>query len=130
MVVELPEAPCSRPRQVRLHFAEADEYAALYGWQGIARRLRLLADIQNRVAGSSQPVADDRLAQRLAHFTRRASLEPKGLLPDLRNVAECLPRLLPSFRELQKVRGARFPFSLERVMALLDDIQCLATPNK
>lgn len=130
VVVELPEAPCSRPRQVRLHFAEADEYAALHGWLGIARRLRLLADIQNRVAGSSQPVADDRLAQRLAHFTRRASLDPKGLLPDLQNVAECLPRLLPSFRELQKIRGARFPFSLERVKALLDDIQCLATLNE
>ena len=110
--------------RLELEFAD-DEYVSLAGWRGAVRRLRLLADIQNRTAGCTMPVKDDRLAQKLAHMTRRLSLHPEMLQQEQVMTKELFPRLAPSFEELQRVRGKLFPFSLKQVDILLKDAERL-----
>lgn len=123
--ISLPLMKTREGVRLEIEFAEEDEYASLAGWRGAVRRLRLLADIQNRTAGCTMPVKDDRLAQKLAHLTRRISLHPETLPLEQVAVKELFPRLAPSFRELQRVRGKLFPFSLKQVDILLKDTERL-----
>ena len=123
--ISLPLMKTREGVRLEIEFAAEDEYASLAGWRGAVRRLRLLADIQNRTAGCTMPVKDDRLAQKLAHLTRRISLHPETLPLEQVAVKELFPRLAPSFRELQRVRGKLFPFSLKQVDILLKDTERL-----
>lgn len=95
----------------------------LYGWSAAAKRLKRLAYIQNRTAGCTAPVKDDRLAQKLAHFGRRIALHPSACEKECRLVKELLPRLKPAFEELHKVRGKLFPFSMAEVDTLLTETE-------
>ena len=85
--------------RLEIEFAEEDEYASLAGWRGAVRRLRLLADIQNRTAGCTMPVKDDRLAQKLAHMTRRLTLHPERAVPApcpfVRGASACARKAFP-----------------------------------
>lgn len=124
-IITLPAVKTRGGVRLEAEFADEDEYASLAGWRGAVRRLRLLADIQNRTAGCTMPVKDDRLAQKLAHMTRRLTLHPETLPQEQVMVKELFPRLAPSFEELQRVRGKLFPFSLKQVDILLKDTERL-----
>lgn len=121
--IDLPNVDTVRQTIVEVRYDCDDGHAPAAGMAGVLRRLRRLADIQNAVAGSAAPVKDDRLAQKLAHMGRRITLNPAVWREELKQTRELLPRLQPSFEELHKVRGRRFPFSLPEAEALLMQVE-------
>lgn len=111
---------CTR---IEVRYKEKEESAPLFGWLAASKRLKRLAYLQNRTAGCTAPVKDDRLAQKIAHFGRRITLRPSTWKKECGLVKELLPRLQPSFEELLKVRGKLFPFSMVEVKALLAETE-------
>lgn len=120
--ITIPRLDARKGAAITVKYAEDEESAPLEGWIAAARRLKKLAAIQNRTAGCTAPVKNDRLAQKIAHFGRRITLRPADWKKECRLVTELLGQLRPAFEELHAVRGHLFPFSLTEVNALLDEV--------